>query len=344
MAEQKTLARKQFGEFICQNPHCQKTFSGYRGNKNHYCSKRCNKRIHPQLQEKICERCGNAFIMKATTNAGRFCSMRCFKNPAKICQHCGQSYNKTARYYCSKRCEAKAKTKSLAERFWTKVQKTEACWLWCGNVNRAGYGTIGVVGTKTVLAHRVSYELAKEPISEGHLCLHTCDNPRCVRPDHLKLGTQLENVRDMHEKQRASKVYRGQSVRMRQWKLILDFYKYRCGLCVRNDIRLVKDHYLPLARGGKTHWTNIWPLCEDCNRKKASRIIDNQILPHVEPLRHIIESFQSSRVRRGVYWNNDRHAWRAQIYLNRKNVQVGTFKLKADAIEAFRTASPELTI
>ena len=232
------------------------------------------------------------------------------------------------------------------DRFWAMVKKGagDACWLWAGNVGTHGYGQISLVSNRVQTTHRFSWEIHNGSIEKGVCVLHKCDVKRCVRPDHLKLGTQLENVRDMHEKQRASKVYRGQSVRMRQWKLILDFYKYRCGLCVRNDIRLVKDHYLPLARGGKTHWTNIWPLCEDCNRKKASRIIDNQILPHVEPLRHIIESFQSSRVRRGVYWNNDRHAWRAQIYLNRKNVQVGTFKLKADAIEAFRTASPELTI
>lgn len=341
--EQKTLARKRFGEFTCQNPYCQKIFSGYRGNKNHYCSKRCNRRINPSRQQKTCERCGAIYILKATTNAGRFCSMACRRNPAKICQYCGREYHKAAKYCCSKKCEMKAKTRLISERFWEKVWKTEKCWLWQGNVNRFGYGTIGISGGKTKLAHRISYEFANGPIAPGLNCLHACDNPPCVNPDHLKLGTQLENMRDMHDRQRAIKGYRSRSVRKRQWRLILNFYKHRCALCECGGIKLVQDHYLPVAKGGETHWANVWPLCISCNRKKAAKVI-GILPPHVEALRNIIGSHRSSRERRGIYWDNNRRVWRVQIYQNKKNVQIGTFKLREDATRAFHAASPEIII
>lgn len=87
-------------------------------------------------------------------------------------------------------------------RFWAQVQKTETCWLWKGFPTGANkYGDFQVDGVR-YRAHRYSYEMAKGPIPDGMKVLHRCDNPICVNPDHLFLGTQGDNMRDMTRKGR----------------------------------------------------------------------------------------------------------------------------------------------
>ena len=87
------------------------------------------------------------------------------------------------------------------KRFWMQVHKSSGCWVWVGNRIPQGYGTIGV-GGKPVRAHRYSWELHNGPIPDGLFVLHRCDNPPCVRPDHLFLGTALDNSRDCVDKGR----------------------------------------------------------------------------------------------------------------------------------------------
>lgn len=84
-------------------------------------------------------------------------------------------------------------------RFWSRVQKSDGCWTWTGSKDGDGYGFVG-----RDRAHRFSYELANGPIPKGLCVLHTCDNPPCVRPDHLFLGTHADNVADRHAKGRDS--------------------------------------------------------------------------------------------------------------------------------------------
>ena len=96
--------------------------------------------------------------------------------------------------------------KTLAERFWTKVNKTDTCWLWTRSLTIHGYGKIGETTTgRTLAAHRVSWELEYGPIPEGMSILHKCDTPACVRPSHLFLGSQVENMKDMTQKGRRRK-------------------------------------------------------------------------------------------------------------------------------------------
>lgn len=81
------------------------------------------------------------------------------------------------------------------------VDRSGECWIWTGTTNELGYGLIHV-GQRRVRVHRVSWEIANGPIPEGLCVCHRCDNPRCVRPDHLFLGTQADNLRDMCSKGR----------------------------------------------------------------------------------------------------------------------------------------------
>jgi hypothetical protein len=89
------------------------------------------------------------------------------------------------------------------ERFWSKVNKTETCWLWTGHCNCDGYGEFSICGVR-ILAHRASYLLEYGMLPEGLSVLHSCDNPPCIRPTHLFLGTQQDNVNDMIAKGRAN--------------------------------------------------------------------------------------------------------------------------------------------
>lgn len=83
--------------------------------------------------------------------------------------------------------------KSTAERLWSKVKKTEGCWTWTASIGSGGYGQMRL-GTKTVRAHRLAYELVVGPIPEGLVIDHLCRNRACVRPDHLEPVTARENT------------------------------------------------------------------------------------------------------------------------------------------------------
>lgn len=93
---------------------------------------------------------------------------------------------------------------SLIARFWEKVDMAGDCWLWTASVDRKGYGQIqgGSRNARLLRAHRVSWEIHYGANHAGFQVCHRCDVRRCVRPDHLFLGTNDDNVNDMHAKGR----------------------------------------------------------------------------------------------------------------------------------------------
>jgi len=101
-------------------------------------------------------------------------------------------------------------------RLWNRcIVGMNGCWVFTGYKNPKGYGRIDV-NSKPVYAHRLAFELAFGPIPDGLWVLHRCDNPSCCNPEHLWLGTNNDNIRDMLRKDRSLKGVRHPQVKLTQ--------------------------------------------------------------------------------------------------------------------------------
>ena len=107
-------------------------------------------------------------------------------------------------------CSAVSVDPALVKRFWAKVKKAKnsECWLWTATKKQGGYGRINAdsSGLGFVLAHRLSWMIHTKTNPDKNLVLHSCDNPQCVNPHHLSIGTHQDNMADMVAKKRAAKV------------------------------------------------------------------------------------------------------------------------------------------
>lgn len=91
---------------------------------------------------------------------------------------------------------------TLEQRFWSHVDKSGPCWLWTAYCHPTGYGVFNIRKGKWEYAHRMAYIFIYGAIPFEKHVLHHCDNPPCVKPDHLWPGTQKQNMKDMRDKGR----------------------------------------------------------------------------------------------------------------------------------------------
>ncbi len=101
-------------------------------------------------------------------------------------------------------------------RFWTKVKTSEFCWEWICSKNDDGYGVFRHRGES--LSHRISYQLINGNIDIGDHILHKCDNPSCVNPDHLLVGSHQQNMHDKMSKGRSRMIGRASKFRGVTWR------------------------------------------------------------------------------------------------------------------------------
>jgi hypothetical protein len=130
-----------------------------------------------------------------STTTRRTCAVAHCERHTKAQRLCGMHYQRLLKHGSTDfKPRSKVASERLQEIGWTETPA--GCWEWAGGRDRNGYGVL-TIHSRNWLAHRAAWAVANADDPEGLVVRHHCDNPPCVNPDHLELGTQLDNVRDM---------------------------------------------------------------------------------------------------------------------------------------------------
>lgn len=134
--------------------------------------------------------------------------------------------------------------RTLEQRFWGRVDITPGCWNWIGSKSTNGYGNIGIQ-KRTYYVHRVSWEIHNSKIPEGLDVCHKCDNRRCVNPEHLFLGTRLDNMQDCLAKGRVPASRRTHCPRGHEYTVENTYFQPTaggrvCRTCAKNRHRTIE--------------------------------------------------------------------------------------------------------
>lgn len=196
----------------------------------------------------------------------------------RICEACGRPYPKRPGVSrgqfersraCSRSCSTRLghpnrKWPTLLERFWAKVDKAPGygpwgdCWVWTAYRDEFGYGRLNRRGFSGGMAHRTSYDINVGTIPPGMMVRHRCDNPSCVRPDHLELGTAQQNSDDQTERgrQRAPKGAAHHSNKLTDDQARAIFYDPRTQREIAAEYGISQSAVMMIKT--KRNWRHLW--------------------------------------------------------------------------------------